>query len=110
MSICVFRGQGCSKDGRFGVIVRYAAEVDGEQFVVVKFRDGEQLLSVLELLPATQVVDYVPETEIEEEEEVFGEAAEEQSLEALDMSGLFSRDELEGDEEELEEAFAEEQE
>jgi len=49
----ITRGQGCRVGDRWGVIVRHAAEVDGEEFVIVKFRDGEQLVSVDELSPAT---------------------------------------------------------
>jgi hypothetical protein len=47
------RGQGVRCADRFGTIRSFAAEVDGEQFVVVRFRDGEELLSVHDLEPAT---------------------------------------------------------
>jgi hypothetical protein len=89
----ICRGQGVRFENRF----------------VVRFRDGEELVSVLELLPATQITDYVSETdpEIEEEEQVFGEAADEASVQ--DLAVVFDRGaELEDGDEDVEEEAEEE--
>jgi hypothetical protein len=92
----ITRGQGCRVGDRFGVIFRRAAEVDGEQFVIVKFRDGEQLVSVLELSTATpnQTFSAVDDSELEIEEA--GEGAEELATRELELQAVaFSSDQLE---------------
>ena len=69
----ITRGQGCRVGNRWGVIQRCAALVDGEQFILVRFRDGEELVSADDLLPASCDFECVEEIEVEIEEEVVGE-------------------------------------
>jgi hypothetical protein len=74
----ITRGQGCCVGARWGVIVRHAAEVDGEQFVVVRFRGGEeQLVSVFELAPTVQSPEVFDETTAEIEEQVAADVEDE---------------------------------
>lgn len=87
----VCRGQGVLKGDQFGTIHRYAADVNGETFVVVKFRDREELVSVLDLQPANQE-GYTEETyEPDLDEEVLGEVKDEVTFE-IEAGLLSSRD------------------
>ena len=88
----VTRGQGCRAGDRWGTVQQHAAEVDGEQFVIVRFGGGEeQLVSALELLPATQAVGEVEDKGDGEIEEIVAGEVEEAPTQEIEVRS-FERD------------------
>jgi hypothetical protein len=72
-------------DGRYRRIRSYTASVDGEDFVIVRFINGEKVVSVLELQPANQERGYTEEVEVPDvEEEVVAEVQDEVAQEKSD--------------------------